>query len=61
MKKIYKNINKLEKLSDVDSSKRIQEAKKRVLKGVYSSDFILDDLVDRFTDAISLDWYFDPN
>ncbi len=55
MKKKYKEIEKLEKLSDIDSKKRIKEAKSRVLQGVYSSDFIMDDLVDRFTEAITFD------
>ena len=55
MKKILKNINKLPKLADLDSEKRIKEAKKRMYKGVYSSEFMLDELVDRFADAISME------
>ena len=53
MKNKILNIKELDKLSDLDSNKRIKEAQKRVRGGVYSSDIILEDLVDKFMDIFS--------
>ncbi len=53
MKKKFLDIEHLKKLSEIESEKRVREARTRIIKGVYSSDFILDDLVDRFAEALA--------